>query len=882
MDAGAGLATLNRTPIAATKEEKVIHAEDARRWRLLKALLGDALDQPPEKRQPFIEAATPDDDDLRAELIALAAAASCKDSPLDSPPAELAIDALRSHATTPWIGRQLGPYCLRKLIAGGGMGQVYLAERVDGQYKQRVAIKLMRDGFERAALVSRFKAERQILASLDHVNLAKVLDGGLTEEGVPYFVMELVAGETIDAYAARMNLSIAQRVQLFRSVCQVVHYVHQRGVVHRDLKAGNILVTHDGVVKLVDFGIAKHVVPGAFEQTRTATALRMMTLDYCSPEQVRGDEITPASDIYSLGVVLYRLLTRANPYRVATATAPADSAYDLARAICDLEPPPPSKAVAADSPADRRRLRGDLDAVVMMAMRKDPAHRYVSAEALSEDLFRHLEGLPVLARRGAWSYRAGRFVLRHRAVVGAAMVANLALVTGIALASYQAWQAHQQRERAERHFASVRQLAHVFIFDVHDAIQNLAGSTAARKMVVDNALVYLEGLSAEASGDAALRLEVATGYRKVGDILGGRNAPSLGDSHGAMASYDRAKALLTSAVSDPNERDAHFRKAQQELTLVYLRQGLILGGLGQAKEASEALHAGLAIAEDLAAADPANHDNQLLRVDMYRAQSDMELEAGNLDAYVRTSSATFRLLDAALARAPDDREIVGRLSSAYTTRGDYFLSRDTSDESARQGIVAYHKALTLYQRMYASHPDDDRFARNIATVKTNLGYALLRIGDSRQAAKELRSANQVISQSIERDPSNMAARSNLATVNLNLGIALLDQDDVQGSIDAAQAALDGFDRLPEGVRLRIGERLGYGEALYYLGKGLERRAAGRGPGTAQVRADLHAACVRFHQSVDILQNLKDSGKLTPGDIQPDTARKAMQRCPPAS
>ena len=850
---------------------------DAMRWQFLKALLADALEHPPGQRQAFVDAATRDDDDLRSELSALVAAADCEDNRLDSPPAGLMLESLQSHFTAPWTGRQLGPYRLIKLIARGGMGQVYLAERADGQYEQRVAIKLMREGFGGVPHVARFKAERQILASLDHVNLAKVLDGGITEDGVPYFVMELVAGEAIDAYAERMRLSIAQRVRLFRSVCQVVHYVHQKGVVHRDLKADNILVTHDGVVKLVDFGIAKHMAPGASGQTRTMTALRMMTLDYCSPEQVRGDEITPASDLYSLGVVLYRLLTNANPYRVAA--APADSAYDLARAICDLEPPPPSKAVSVDSQAARRSLRGDLDAVVMMAMRKDPAHRYASAEAFSEDLFRHLEGLPVLARRGAWSYRAGRFVLRHRAMVGAAMIANLALVGGIALASYQAWQAHQQRERAERHFASVRQLAHVFIFDIHDAIQNLVGSITARKMVVDNALVYLERLSDEASGDATLRLEVAAGYRKVGDILGRPRSPSLGDSRGAMASYDKAKALLTEAVRDPNERDANFRLAQQELALVYRQQGQILADLGQFKEASAALRTGLTLAIDLAAADPAHYENHLSLIDTYRVKSDVELASGDLDTYVKTSATAIQLLEAAEASAPDDREILLRLSRMYAVHGAYFLSRDSSDESARQAVVLYRKAHAMFQRLFGSNPDDERSAQSLASVQSNLGYALLRMGDFQQAAKVLGSASNIVSRSIARDPKNAELRSGQSFVNVNLSIALLNQGDVAGSIDAAQAALAGFDGLPEGTRMRTGNRRNLGEVHYYLGKALERRAAGPGQSAAQVRADLDAACAHFHQSVDILQDLKDGARLNPGEFQPDTVRKAMQRCP---
>ena len=223
------------------------------------------------------------------------------------------------------IGRRVGAWQLVEVIGGGGMGQVYLGERADGQYVQRVAIKLMREGLERASLVSRFKAERQILASLDHPNLAKVLDGGITDDGVPYFVMELVSGQPVDAYCDAHDLSVAQRLALFRTVCQVVHYAHLRGVIHRDLKPANILVTPDGVVKLVDFGIAKRLSAEA----ATATALRVMTLDYASPEQVRGEPVTPASDVYSLGVVLYRLLARSGPYPQDT------SDYELSRAICD-------------------------------------------------------------------------------------------------------------------------------------------------------------------------------------------------------------------------------------------------------------------------------------------------------------------------------------------------------------------------------------------------------------------------------------------------------------------------------------------------------------------------------------------------------------------
>jgi hypothetical protein len=542
-------------------------------WQRVKVLLAQALELDDAGQRAFVDQLAGADAPLRDELASLLAAARNAEAGFETLPPALALEAVQARTGRAWIGRRLGPWRILSLIASGGMGEVWRAERVDGAFEQQVAVKAMHEGVNPTGLVARFRAERQILASLDHPNLAKVLDGGITEDGVPYFVMELVDGEPIDAYVERLQLSIDQRVRLFRSVCQVVHYAHQKHVVHRDLKADNILVTREGVVKLVDFGIAKRFDPDAPEPpTQTVTAQRMMTLVYSSPEQVRGGEITPASDIYSLGVVLYKLLTKASPY---PASATSGSPYELTRAICDTEPVPPSMAASTELQAVRR-LRGDLDAVVMMALRKDPARRYASAEAMSEDLFRHLEGLPVQARRGAWSYRAGRFVLRHRAVVVATMLANLALVAGIALASYEAWQANQQRARAERHFAGLHRLAHVFIFDLHDAIQNLPGSTAARKLVVQTALTYLQGLGDEAAGDPALQVEIAAGYRKVGDILGRPYTANLGDPTGAMANYEQARTRLAPLAQATAAGSEAGRAARAEYATALQREGALL------------------------------------------------------------------------------------------------------------------------------------------------------------------------------------------------------------------------------------------------------------------------------------------------------------------
>ncbi|MCW7541362.1 serine/threonine protein kinase [Aquabacterium sp. A7-Y] len=400
---------------------------DPGQWQRVKHLLAEAMERSTSGRRELVARVSADEAKLGKELQSLLDVAAVSSSVLDRPISAL-VRVLREAHESSRTGQRLGPYRIVALIGRGGMADVYRAERTDGVLEQQVAIKLMRDSFfDREHLLSRFCTERQILASLDHPNLTRVFDDGVTDDGRPYLVMELVDGEPIDVYAERRKLSIDQRLRMFGTVCQVVHYAHQMGVVHRDLKPGNILVSTEGIVKLLDFGIAKQIAGDPHTVTRTAD--RVLTLAYASPEQVRGEQITPASDVYSLGLVLYHLLTGTSPYcRVFPA-----SEYELGKAICDSKPQPPSRA-ATTSADDRRRLQGDLDAVVLKALRKDPGQRYASAEHFAEDLFRHLERLPVWARQGAWRYRTGRLRLCQRAVTGAASIARLALAPRLVLA----------------------------------------------------------------------------------------------------------------------------------------------------------------------------------------------------------------------------------------------------------------------------------------------------------------------------------------------------------------------------------------------------------------------------------------------------------------
>ncbi len=447
-------------------------------WQRLDFLVEEALERPPEERPDYLDEACAGEETLRREVDSLLAVDAAAEGFLEVP-AGLAASA---------AGERIGPYRIERMIGSGGMGVVYLASRADDAYQGKVAIKLLQAGsLVQPSLIRRFHGERQILASLAHPAIARLLDGGTTDDGRPYLVMAYIDGLPIDEYCDNHRLSVRQRLELFREVCAAVHYAHQNLVVHRDLKPSNILITTDGTPRLLDFGIAKLLDPERFPITVEATTgLRPMTPHYASPEQARGGTITTASDVFSLGVLLYRLLAGRMPHRVAGL-----SAVDLERALTDSEPLKPSAAVSAGAGAPesgaagapeamaaeeicrrrgvrpvqlRRRLAGDLDNIVAKALRVEPSRRYGSVEQLSEDLRRHLVGLPVLARPDAFGYRLAKFLRRNRLPVAVAAV-GLVLVLIFAgamarqatltarqrdLAEQQRAQAEQQRQRAER------------------------------------------------------------------------------------------------------------------------------------------------------------------------------------------------------------------------------------------------------------------------------------------------------------------------------------------------------------------------------------------------------------------------------------------------
>ncbi|HEX7836448.1 MAG TPA: protein kinase [Kofleriaceae bacterium] len=414
---------------------------DAERWRRLEALFDRALELPEAERSGFLDEACAGDPELHGELKALLANAPTAGASLRKVVAA-EVQSLAKAAVTAQVGRRIGRFRLLELLGEGGMGAVYLAERDNAQFSQRAAIKILSRAVGSPEAIARFRDERQILAALEHPHIVRLLDGGSTDDGQPYLVMEHIEGTAITRYADRHQLSVRARIELVRQVCAALQYAHQNLVVHRDIKPSNILVDAGGAPKILDFGIAKLLAPVAsFErEARTRTGFAMFTPEYASPEQARGEAVSTATDVYSVGAVLYELVTGQPAHRAT------DNSLEILRLICEVDPPRPS----AIGPSERRReLAGDLDNIILKALHKEPARRYASMEQLANDLGCWLDGLPVTARTATLGYRARKFVRRNKGVVVATALVAATLIGATVVSLRQAHRADEQAEAAE-------------------------------------------------------------------------------------------------------------------------------------------------------------------------------------------------------------------------------------------------------------------------------------------------------------------------------------------------------------------------------------------------------------------------------------------------
>jgi serine/threonine protein kinase len=803
-----------------------------------------ALEHTDQGRAAFLDEACAGDDRLRAEIELLIASDAQAGSFIESP--ALGAGRTRRLSAEPIIGQRIGPYEVISEIGRGGMGAVYLAARADDQYKKRVAIKVVGRDLDREHNIERFRRERQILAGLENPYVARLLDGGTTEGGLPYLVMEYIQGIPIDGYCDAQKLSITDRLKLFRKVCSAVTCAHQNMVVHRDIKPGNILVTDDGTPKLLDFGIAKLLGSETFEQSaaRTATAARLMTPDYASPEQVLGAAITTASDVYSLGVLLYQLLTGCLPYRVKTRLP-----HEIAQAICEQEPEKPSVVISRveersgaltpesvglpheGSPEKlRRRLRGDLDNIVLKALRKEPQLRYVSVEQLSEDIRRHLEGLPVIAREGTLRYRSAKFINRHRVGMAAAAMVITSLFAGIIVSLWQAHIARRESVRAERRFNDVRRIANSFLFELNDAIEDSPSSTRAREILIKNATEYLDGLAEESANDSSLQRELAVAYQKLGELQGRPYFANLGDTAMALESYNKALAMREALLkADPSDD-----QVRRDLLINAFRVGEMLSRMGDGKGSLESFHRALSLSQEAAARDPANvkNDRNMVAVSHQRigdAYMSMAEHKKALESFRRALAVRESLLIDEPANASARRDLPGNYGKivsalAELNRTDEALKASETGVKLSQGLLkvephnaeykeilceslsrqgevfeqaadfsaalsSYNKSLTLFEFLRRADRLNPQSRRGLIATQFKIANLLMKLRRPAEALAHQRQAVKLMEAFVEADTTNVESRIDLVDAYRRAGKLSARAGGIRGAVSLLRKAV---------------------------------------------------------------------------------------------
>jgi non-specific serine/threonine protein kinase/serine/threonine-protein kinase len=850
------------------------------RWSRLRELFDGALAVDAAAREEFLRQACPDDDALRGEAASLVEAHERAGSFLADAVLKGGLLVDPAPDEDDLSGVLIGPYRILALVGRGGMGSVYRAQRADAAYEKVVALKVVKRGMDTASVLARFQAERTILARLEHPHIARLLDGGSTDDGRPWLVMEYVDGQRIDRWVETRGLDTGARLRLFLDVCSAVAHAHRNLVVHRDLKPANVLVTPDGVAKLLDFGVAKLLDPA--ETDGTVTAMVPLTPEYASPEQLKGDPVTTAADVYSLGVVLYELLTGRRPYRL-NSRRPSE----VARVVCEQEPERPSTAASRPPDADRqttetgalttvgerraRELAGDLDAVVLMALRKEPPRRYSSVEQLADDIRRHLDGRPVRARPDTFTYRAGKFVRRNRAAAALAALVALSLAGGMATTLWQARVARAERALAEQRFQDVRRMANSFLFEFHDSIAELPGATRARELVVRRALEYLDKLAAQAGDDPALQLELADAYEKLGTVQGAAGQANLGDLGGATASFRKGlDALRKASAARPDDHDVAARLMSQNVRL-----GRILSDAGRFDEALARQREALATAARVLERDPGHRRVRTVLVNVHRAIGYEQDRRGDTAGALASFRTAVSVAQALVAEKPDDAE-----SRSFLARGYESLSDGLMRSGDRQGALdTFRSALKLRQEAAARDPGNAVARRNVAVLYMDVGDALRDLGHLEEARASYRQALAIHTALVAADPGNaqsvddrfvsyaqmcllsvimenmadgrevcrrglddarLVARDaksahgqdRLGNAHLNLGRYRLLARDPRGAVEHLQQAAAIFSRLsaeaPESstAGTQVAEaRLYLGEALLAAGRGADARAA---------------------------------------------------------
>jgi non-specific serine/threonine protein kinase/serine/threonine-protein kinase len=835
---------------------------NAERWSEVKAWLDRALEQPEADRASWM-GSQPIDAGVRAEVLSLLDSSAragdfLEGSPLDLPGAAEALrDATEAFADAPLTaGYRLGPYQILRAIGEGGMGTVYLAARADDAFEKHVAIKLVRFGGSSRVLADRLRQERRVLAVLEHPNIARLLDGGTTPSGVPYVVMEHVEGEPIDTFCETNDLSVADRVRLVQGVCQAVHHAHAHLIVHRDIKAKNILVTKSGQPKLLDFGIAKVLAEQPLHAA--VTAVYAMTPESASPEQLRQGVVTVASDIYGLGVLLYRLLTGQPPY------PPSASLVEM---LATIETSDPSAPSVTAPPKRRRRIGRDLDLIVLKALRREPERRYESAAAMADDLERWLTQRPVRAAPDSTSYQLRRFIGRHRLGVAAGVAALLALSIGMATAFWQFRVAEAERARAERRFNDVRRLASTVIFDLHDAIAPLPGSTEARRVLIQRALSYLDGLAAEAAEDLPLQRELALAYERLATVQGRPGNANLGDRDGARASLDKAIAGLERIVRDPgaaaDDRVALARLYNQRTQLDTDRAARL-----------QHIEAGLSMLDSLAPADQQRRQALAVRASLLFADAGVRVGSKEYDGAKATYQQVVALFQQLFETSdpPNWMESSRNLSIGHKSYGSVLWVMGDHEGAIDQ----YERAERLDRNRADQAPDNTTWKLDLSYSLASLAFAEVRSGREDEGLRHYQQSLELREAVLKVDPVNDQAQDAVARAHETLAFTWKQRGDFTRALESGLRAVGWRER-------RLTARPGDAELRDQLIVSLStvydvRLEMAKAASPQQARRDWQLARATIERVAQLQDEAIRGGTTTPAGPDRSAVAREMAKC----